>query len=1002
MGVSWKMKASTLINSFNAGEVSPTLDFRADLDKYSHACKTMKNFKPLLEGGATRVPGTYFVNEVKDSTKKTRVVPFVFNTNQAYILEFGEEYIRFYLNEGRLLGVGATLDFDPAKAYTSGAHSCKVGKYVNLNCGGSKRLIVSMPYGQTLSRESSCRIEIVMNTVDTMTVSTVSHPYLHLKIRLALTTKTKNTAALIQNAIRAKGVYRDYDLTNFCVTENAAYAADRDTVSYTGYFEPELEETIYSCINNISASPTNTSYFPPLEATYWEIPATIPILECDTPYMEADLFNLKFRQSADVLYIWHPSYPSMKLNRLTTDEWSLDYLKSSIDEPMTITDISAASIAVVTATRPVPSLPDNVPMTVTDVTNANPCVITVSRPEAVDFPTEGQLAYFTGVGGTTDLNSNFYTVTNPDIDSGTFELYGIDSSAFGVFTTGGQCYISTFVWPVDGDIVYIEDVEGMVELTDGFYNVSDPDEAAGTFKLTDVDSTAYTAFSDTATAQKQKFGTTGNFPSCGEFFEQRLMQAGTNNNPTTCYGSVSADYENYTPKAFEDSAALEFTLVSDKVEQITSMQAESSLFLLSKGGVWTIGATTTTEPLTQTNVRTKKIISIPASDLEPERINEAIVYPSKSRMVLRRITYDYDTDSWPTIDLNRLAKHITLGDTLAGSGIVDLDVQIDPTPTLWAVRADGEIICLLFDSQEDIYAWYRIPTDGEFESVAVIPKENDEDQIWVVVKRTIEDEEYRYIEFFKPEKIFGEIKDAFFVHSGLTWDGGGEVEITNISKTNPCVVTAVHNFTNGMKVRVSEVEGMTEINQSVTSAYTVANVVAGVSFELSGIDSSSWTTYTGGGVAQQVKKTFTTGLEHLIGETVDVLIDGAVHPQIVVDGTTDTLTYYGNKIHIGLPIDALLEPMPLNSPQTNIRGKQQKITKIVVGFYQTYGGQYGYDEDHLFNIPFGVGATPALYDRDVHCEFQERYDDKATIVIKPSGPTPMTVLSIIPDLAVGE
>ncbi len=47
--------ASTLINSFNAGEISPTLDFRSDLDKYYSGCKQMENFMPLLEGGAENV-----------------------------------------------------------------------------------------------------------------------------------------------------------------------------------------------------------------------------------------------------------------------------------------------------------------------------------------------------------------------------------------------------------------------------------------------------------------------------------------------------------------------------------------------------------------------------------------------------------------------------------------------------------------------------------------------------------------------------------------------------------------------------------------------------------------------------------------------------------------------------------------------------------------------------------------------------------------------------------
>ena len=84
-------KASVIQTSFNAGELSPTLDGRVDLAKYGSGCSKMENFIPLVQGGARKRSGTRFVKEVKDSTKATRLIPFEFNTDQAYILEFGHE-----------------------------------------------------------------------------------------------------------------------------------------------------------------------------------------------------------------------------------------------------------------------------------------------------------------------------------------------------------------------------------------------------------------------------------------------------------------------------------------------------------------------------------------------------------------------------------------------------------------------------------------------------------------------------------------------------------------------------------------------------------------------------------------------------------------------------------------------------------------------------------------------------------------------------------------------
>ena len=89
-------KASHIQNSFNAGELSPTLEGRTDMTKYVSGCAKMENFIPLIQGGAMKRSGTRFVSEVETSSEITRLIPFEFGTEQAYILEFGNEYIRIY------------------------------------------------------------------------------------------------------------------------------------------------------------------------------------------------------------------------------------------------------------------------------------------------------------------------------------------------------------------------------------------------------------------------------------------------------------------------------------------------------------------------------------------------------------------------------------------------------------------------------------------------------------------------------------------------------------------------------------------------------------------------------------------------------------------------------------------------------------------------------------------------------------------------------------------
>ena len=104
--------------SFNAGELSPLLKGRPTLDKYRNGCETLENFIPQIQGPARKRPGTRFVAEVKDSADATRLIPFEYSTTQAYVLEFGDLYIRFYL-DGGVVESSPGVPYEIVSPYTS-------------------------------------------------------------------------------------------------------------------------------------------------------------------------------------------------------------------------------------------------------------------------------------------------------------------------------------------------------------------------------------------------------------------------------------------------------------------------------------------------------------------------------------------------------------------------------------------------------------------------------------------------------------------------------------------------------------------------------------------------------------------------------------------------------------------------------------------------------------------------------------------------------------------
>lgn len=127
-------KASPIINALNAGEWSDLLDGRTDIDGYSASAYVMENFIPAIQGPAIRRAGTGFVRQVKDSTDRTWLVPFIKSRDVAYQIEFGDSYCRFYFDRSPVL-TGTTTSITGATAanpvvVTSAGHGYSNGDEV--------------------------------------------------------------------------------------------------------------------------------------------------------------------------------------------------------------------------------------------------------------------------------------------------------------------------------------------------------------------------------------------------------------------------------------------------------------------------------------------------------------------------------------------------------------------------------------------------------------------------------------------------------------------------------------------------------------------------------------------------------------------------------------------------------------------------------------------------------------------------------------------------------
>jgi hypothetical protein len=96
--------------TFSGGEFSPSLYARVDVQKYAAGLKTAKNFIIHPHGGASNRPGTRLVHATKDPLTTARLIPFEFSSQQAYVIEFGDNYCRFYMDGGIILNGGVPYE----------------------------------------------------------------------------------------------------------------------------------------------------------------------------------------------------------------------------------------------------------------------------------------------------------------------------------------------------------------------------------------------------------------------------------------------------------------------------------------------------------------------------------------------------------------------------------------------------------------------------------------------------------------------------------------------------------------------------------------------------------------------------------------------------------------------------------------------------------------------------------------------------------------------------
>ena len=209
--------------------------------------------------------------------------------------------------------------------------------------------------------------------------------------------------------------------------------------------------------------------------------------------------------------------------------------------------------------------------------------------------------------------------------------------------------------------------------------------------------------------------TTGH-PSCATFFEQRLVFAGTTDQPQTIFFSKSGDYENMDANiggTVADDDAIIYTIASNQVNAIRFMTATRTLIIGTAGGEFTVSGGGTDSAVTPTNILIKKQSNHGAANVDAIAVGNATLFLQRAKRKIRELAYNFDVDGYIAPDMTILAEHIT------ETGITQLTYQQEPNQIIWGVRDDGELIGLTYQREQQVTAWHRHIFGGRFGNATV-------------------------------------------------------------------------------------------------------------------------------------------------------------------------------------------------------------------------------------------------------------------------------------------
>jgi len=651
------------------------------------------------------------------------------------------------------------------------------------------------------------------------------------------------------------------------------------------------------------------------------------VFEVTTVYDDDQVFDLRFAQSADVMYIVHPEHEPMKLSRTGHTTW-------------TFTE--------------------------------------------VDFGATGPY-----------LDANTTTTTLTPASSGTGTGVNITASA----TTGVN----------GGDGFQTTDVGRILKFNSGEAKIT------GRTSTTIVVCTITKAFANTDATVGWQLGSWANsqgWPQTVSFFEQRLIFGGSTNYPQTIWASESGNYESFDVGDASAADAFIYTIAANRVNLIRWLAPIRDLLIGTAGGEFRVDRPVG-DPLTPTNVNIKQETTYGGYPAQPMQIGPSVLFVQRQQRRVRELGYSFQNDAYVAPDLTLLAEHIT------ESGIVDVDWAQEPNEIYWAVRTDGTLLGMTYQREQDVVAWHRHIIGGKAANCTITVTDYANIQSGTKLKFTRRDG--TEVTFTSTTGTAGtnefqtasnnntsatNLKNTINGHADFTATVASNV--VTVSETTP-------ESTGYLTVTSQDVVRLAKVNESQAKVKAVTSITEATENQVwvivERIINGSTVKYVeyldstlnqDSGLAGTVtgSSTTVTSLDHLEGETVQILIDDAVYPKQKVTNGAVTVslpsTFASKTIEVGLGFKSKLKTLNVDagaSTGSTAQGRKKRYNEVIVRFLNTVGATVNGDQIPFRSSADEMGAPIPAFTGDKRVT-NLGWDRNGQITVEQTQPLPMTILAI--------